>query len=562
MEKFDDLTKEWNQIAKQIRAYDKRYSYGTPLISDFGYDALKDRLMEIEQIIGKQKNSPLNTIGTISHEETIEHLEPMLSLDHGYGEASIQNFYKKMLNLLKTDVVPQMVIEHKIDGIATSIRYEHGQLKLVLTRGDGFRGLNITEHAKYIIGIPKYFPIENFEVRGEVYMKFADFNNLPNFKNPRNAVAGILRSKDLDIVSSHKLFFIAHGFTNRGTNSFTTYENGIIFLRQNGFEISDYYISDSEAESCRIFNTLDRNSIDYPIDGVVLKLNDLSLWDKLGSHSTAPRYAFATKFSPKDSETQIISIEMQVGKFGTITPVANIDSVEIDGITIQKVSMHNMQEFVNKNYLKGDKIIIARAGDVIPYILQKTSNNQIEKAELPTHCPSCNTKLIWDSVNLKCTNGWNCKAQALLRIEHFVSRKAFNINGLGSKNLEKLYDYQIIQKPNDVFKLTQLALNNDQLIKNLLGSKVVQNLYNQIEKNRIISLSKFIYALCIPNVGYGTSKLLAAHCVDFETFISTFSQDTQIKIKHVGQTILESIRHFLNTEQWIFDCYKEIKIQK
>ncbi len=549
-----ELKNEWKKIAKQITAYDKKYAHGKPLIEDTSYDALKSRLRDIEDIVGKQKNSPLNQIGSLE-EETIAHEIQMLSLDHGYGAESISKFYKKLHNAIKE--VPKIILEHKIDGIAVSIRYKNGKIERILTRGDGFQGIDITAQSKYIAHIPQQLSIDTFEVRGEVYMTFKDFESTNGFKNPRNATAGILRNKSIDFIASHNLQFIAHGFI--GFDDFQYYADGIKFLQNAGFKTSEYFISNSEQESIEIFDKIDRENIEYPIDGVVLKVNDMQVCKKLGNHRTAPRYAFAVKFPPKNSYTFIKKIEMQIGKFGTITPVAEVEPIEIDGVTIKKVSIHNMQELKNKNYHIGDKIILARAGDVIPYILEKVESNSAHTSPaMPVKCV-CSTDLIWDSVTMKCTNNWNCKAQALLRIEHFVSRKAMNINGLGSKNIEKLFDSQIIQKPHDIFKIIELVLQNDDQIKKILGTKVAQNIYNNIEQNKNIELHKFIYALCIPNVGYGNAKTIADNCIDFENFIKTFSSD-DIQIKSLGPVIINSIKNFIDKEKWIFEAYKCLQI--
>ncbi|QEK38456.1 NAD-dependent DNA ligase LigA [Candidatus Cytomitobacter primus] len=569
-----ELLNEWKQIAKQINKYDKKYAHGIPLISDISYDALKQRLEDIENIIGKQKNSPLNKIGEVE-EETVPHENQMLSLDHGYESESISKFYKKIHNAIKSE--PEMVLEHKIDGIAVSIRYKNNKLNYVLTRGDGFEGIDITKQSEYISGIPKTLSLDNFEVRGEVFMTFKDFEKTNGFKSPRNATAGIIRNKEMSFIASHNLQFIAHSFTN--FSKFNKYIDMIHFLRNEGFKTSDYFISQDENKSIQIFKSINRDEISYPIDGMVLKINDLKICEELGNHRTAPRYAFAVKFAPKSSSTFIENIDMQIGKFGTITPVAEVKPIEIDGVEIKKVSIHNMLELKNKNYNIGDEIILARAGDVIPYILEKVSHkmeginhkegkedkknkdtiNSDNISNLPEYCPCCETKLIWDSVTMKCTNGWKCKKQSLLRIEHFVSRKAMNISGLGSKNIEKLFEHQIIQKPNDIFKIIDLVLNNDGMIKKLLGTKVATNTYESIKANQNIALNKFIYALCIPNVGYGTAKTIADHCKTFDEFIKTFS-DKEVEIKGLGPVIIESIKSFITEEMWIFDAYQNIQI--
>ncbi|QEK38079.1 NAD-dependent DNA ligase LigA [Candidatus Cytomitobacter indipagum] len=553
-----ELLEEWKEIAKKIKKYDKKYAHGIPLISDFSYDALKQRLEDIEKIIGKQRNSPLNTIGEVE-EKTVDHATPMLSLDHGYGANSISDFYKKIYNATKSTyekAVPKMIIEHKIDGVAVSIRYENGAIKYVLTRGDGFAGIDITKQSKYIKGIPQNISLKDFDIRGEIYMTFEDFDKTQGFKSPRNATTGIIRSKEMDFIASHNLQFIAHGFVNKG--NFEQYSEGIEFIKNAGFQISDYHISKSEQESIEIFEKFDRDSVPYPIDGMVFKINDLNLCEQLGHHRTAPRYAFAAKFPPKNTKTFIKNIEFQVGKFGTITPVAEVNSIEIDGVMIQKVSMHNMAELQNKKYNIGDEIIIARAGDVIPYILSKESSGE-KSFELPNQCPVCNFKLIWDSVTMRCTNGWNCNAQALLRIEHFVSRKAMNISGLGAKNIEKLFNADIVKKPNDIFNIINLVLNNDEVIKKLLGTKVAQNTFESIQKNKKLSLSRFIYCLCIPNIGHGMAKTIATHCITFDNFINIFQSD-QIEIKGVGPMIIESIKKFISEEKWIYDAYQKIEI--
>ncbi|QEK39136.1 NAD-dependent DNA ligase LigA [Candidatus Nesciobacter abundans] len=601
------LKQEWKEVSKKVKFYDKKYAYGKPLIADTSYDLLKYRLQEIEEKIGKQKNSPLNKIGHIEDKE-VKHKFPMLSLDHGYGTDSMEKFYKKILNSIKLE--PEMVLEHKIDGISASLSYTKGKLSLCVTRGDGTYGMDITKQAKYIENIPQEIPVkiealveivesaeedknidinkdtkdessgavsvnimdteeitmpDEFEIRGEIFMDFESFNKVNNsiekeFKNPRNATAGILRNKEMDFIANYKLKFIPHGFVQ---NLRSKYSNQIDLISKLGFNTMKYVICDDLCEAKEAFQKteLSRNDIPYPVDGVVLKVNSLKSWDELGFHSTAPRFCFACKFFPRNSSTTIVDIVMQIGKSGAISPVAILDPIFIDGVEVKKVSLHNVQEVINKDYRIGDEVIIARAGDVIPHVMSKKNTGK-EKFILPVICPSCNSELVRESVMLKCINP-QCSEQKILQIEHFVSKKALNISNLGEKNIRKLFEIGLVNNQEDVIKkLRELILQNNSQVKNILGSKVAINILNSINSQSRIELNRWIFALCIPNVGYGQSTLLAKNLITLENFIETFTDKEKlanINIKGIGPSVIDSISNYLKENTWVLNSYNYLK---
>jgi len=552
---LEDLKKEWQKLAIKLKKYNKLYELGNPIIEDDYYDVLTEKLRHIESIIGPQKNSPLQSIGSIDIDsDKVEHLVPMLSLDHGFGPEGIDLFFKRF-NQNKKRPFP-IVAEHKVDGISVGLRYKNGKLSQVITRGSGTCGKDITKQSSQI-EVPYSINIEqDLEIRGELYMDFNTFKQLNGqFSSPRNACSSIVNNKT---VSNFKLKFFPHNLLGLQCS---TYFQQMRKLEGFGFESIPYKLCNDKNDCLEYFKNIRdaKDSINYPIDGVVFKINDLELCNELGHHRTAPRYAFAVKFNPISYETVITSIDLQVGKSGVITPVATFKPVYIDGQCITKATLHNINELYKNNYGPGDRIKIARAGDAIPYVSEKIAEGSNKSINI-TNCPCCNSEVIQHNQTLKCPNGWQCKEQRIGRIEHFCSRNCLNINYVGGEVVRALVNAELIYYPFDLFRLSE----NSKSIATLLqlkgwNNKSINNLINSINSRRKIKLANFIFSLGIPNVGYGNSSVLSKYFESFDNIIQYYIEPDPKPITGIGQVVTSSISKFLcnPNEKWIYRYNQE-----
>ncbi len=544
----DKLLAEWKTLVKQIKIYDKTYDDGEPLINDDLYDCLKERLIYIESIIGIQKNSPLYKIRGEATYAKIQHKQPMLSLDHGFGVESMRLFLNKIRNT-SNDPFP-LIAEHKIDGISLSIRYNDGDITIV-TRGNGIKGTDVTQQMQYL-DIPRNIN-ENIEVRGELYIKYDDFKKISDqFSSPRNFCASLLQNKCT--IPDTKIAFAPHNvFSDK---NFKLYSDKINYIKKLGFNPIKSWACNTEKDCINVFEDIEQNmyDIEYAIDGVVFKINSLEIWDKLGSHNTAPRYAFARKFNKTTLETTITDIKFQVGKFGTITPVAIFDTIKLFGVNISRATMHNICELEAKNYGIGDKIGVSRAGDCSPYINYKTFDAQ--NPSTIKNCPSCGCMLKKSNKTLICENSWNCEDQKIARIQHFCSLNAFNISGVGLNVIKEMVEKKFIEYPSDIFDLPQKITNKTIIFTKGWDTKSINNLIEAIKKSKNIDFVNFIYSLCIPNVGYGAAKSLAKYYNNLDLLI-----ENQQKIHGIGEKIIDSINQFFQTEnKWIIQLKNKIII--
>lgn len=573
-----ELLDEWKKLATQIRKHNKLYEQGKPLIGDDYYDLMTSRLAWIEGIIGPQRNSPIREVRVTEGAKKIEHLAPMLSLDHGFLGESITNFLKKLRNLTN-DPFP-IIAEHKVDGIALALRYVDHKLSLALTRGNGNMGTDVLSRIKYLDVPQEIAHPGTVEIRGELFMRFADFEQIKDrFSSPRNACAAFLQNKEP--ISYMKVGFFPHNVIGLQAHTYLELINSLL-----GFKIFEREVCNSEQDCLDFFAKTQekRDKIEYPIDGVVMKMNDIKECEKIGFHRTAPRYAFAAKFSPFFKKTTIREIEMQVGKFGTITPVAIFDPIEIDGSVIRRATLHNFDELQKHGYGPGDEILVSRAGDTIPYVCEKVydAKNPISIQ----NCPSCGAKLGPFEKTLRCPGGWACPEQKADRLEHFCSLNAFNINGMGKKVVRSFIEQGFLQYPCDIFDL----LNHRKQILEMDGwsEKSVTNLMSAIEKAKLTPLAKMIFGLCIPNVGYGNAVSLAEHFGSIENLILEFGSNELIKwsldrqglnteIRNsaqnqqslaidasptgIGKITLSSIRNFFNSDnqEWIKSLINKMK---
>ena len=471
---------KYKKKIKLINSYNKSYyNNNSPEITDSKYDTLKKEIILLEEKYNflKDKNSPSVTVGykPLRHFKKAAHRVPMLSLGNIFSEGDLKNFEKKILNYL--DKTNKFEIEYsaepKIDGISASLIYKNGKFEKGLSRGDGKEGEDITNNLKTINDIPLSVANENFpkeiDIRGEVFIKNSDFTKLKDkFANPRNAASGSLRQKDSKETKKIPLNFIAYTFG---------FENGMKITNQNeflknlslwGFKINPFNkIIKGTKNLIKNYNDLEkiRSEIDFDIDGIVYKVNDFNLQSRLGYVANAPRWAIAHKFSANQAVSQILDIEIQVGRTGALTPVAKIKPVNIGGVVVSNATLHNEDEINRKDIRINDTVVVERAGDVIPHILSVDLKKRIKESKkyaFPIKCPSCGSKTIKEYNNItkkvdavrRCTSeGYDCKKIVIEKIRHFVSKEAFNIEGFGKKIVESFLELKLIKLPQDIFKL-------------------------------------------------------------------------------------------------------------
>ena len=556
VEKLDKMQAEKELIRlNEIldRANSDYYSNDAPNLSDAEYDTLKKRNLNIELRFPnlKLKNSVSNKIGSkpSSTFKKIKHTVKMLSLANGFDEQDIIDFDHRVKKILGSeDRVISYVAEPKIDGLSLSLKYIDGKLFQATTRGDGEVGENVTENAITIQNIPKY--IQNapsiLEIRGEVYMSLNDFNELnikqknidaKIFSNPRNAAAGSLRQLDSKVTASRPLKFYAYAWGEVSTPISDTQYNAINRLRKFGFSTNDLTKKCyGPKELISHYNNISNKRADlgYDIDGVVYKVDDLSYQDRLGFRSTTPRWAIAHKFPAEIAQTWLESIEIQVGRTGALSPVARLKPVNVGGVIVSNATLHNEDYIKGKDskgniirdgndIREGDWVYVYRAGDVIPKISDVDVSKRISTSKpytFPSFCPECNSpseRIEGDSV-ARCIGGITCPAQAVQGLAHFVSRGAFDIDGLGNKQIEQFYQLGWVKEPADIFKLKLRYENGIKRLENRdgWGQKSANNLFNAIEAKRIIPLNKMLYALGIRHVGETSAMLLSKHYKSFD----------------------------------------------
>jgi DNA ligase (NAD+) len=528
---------ELERLSHLIAYHDYLYfTKASPLIADSEYDELRMRNTEIEKRFPelKRADSPTHRIGSelLPEFQKVRHRTAMLSLDNAFSYDDVKSFFERINRFLKLDenTFLECAAEPKIDGLSASLHYQNGQFILGATRGDGLEGENVTANLRTIFDVPLVLQgnniPENVEIRGEVYMLKSDFLELNNtrlkngesvFANPRNAAAGSLRQLDPKITKARKLHFFAYGFEALSGVAPLSQKELLEQLETWGFKVNPF------SSFCRHFYDLEkyyenilkqRDSLNYEIDGVVYKINDLALQKRLGTVGRVPRHSIAHKFKAEQVKTKVLDINVQVGRTGVITPVAFLEPVIVGGVTVSRCTLHNEQEINRKDIRIGDTVIVQRAGDVIPQIVSVDLDERKDDSwpyVFPTHCPCCESFLIQeeDQVAKKCPNGFGCKDQAVERLCHFISRDALNIEGLGEKHIRKFYEEGIIKSPVDLFLLEQKveALNLEK--REGWGKQSVSNLVAAINKARVISFDRLIYALGIPQIGNITAKQLA-----------------------------------------------------
>ena len=539
-----------SEMAKSDIAY---YQNDNPYLTDAEYDSLKRRNEELEKIFPhlKRKDSPSQKVGApiLSAFKKVTHRFPMLSLGDVFSSEEVDDFIMGVKRFLNTSKDITFMAEPKIDGLSFSARYENGRFVQGATRGDGITGEDITENLKTIRQLPQHIEgnvPEILEIRGEVYMAKSDFFALNNkyqqegkktFANPRNAAAGSLRQLDAKITAERNLSIFAYTWGEVSERVWTSQEDFFKHLQEWGFPINPHNklcqnLQEIEENFAKLSEI--RSSLPYDIDGVVYKVNDIALQERLGFLTRTPRWAIAHKFPAEQAVTKINNIRVQVGRTGALTPVADLEPINVGGVIVSHATLHNEDEIKRKDIRIGDSVIIQRAGDVIPQIVSviKEKRSQDSKEFIfPTTCPICGAHAIReeDEAVRRCTGGLTCPAQAKERIIHFVSRDAFDITGLGSSIIEDFYNDGILKNPADIFSLEERNQEGDlfsQQKSSVLhleqregwGKKSVEKLFQAITLKKKISLPRFIYALGIRQVGTATALLLARHYGTFAKF--------------------------------------------
>ncbi len=584
----NELKKKYKIKIKDYLKYNKFYfDKSKPLITDAEYDELKKEILLLEKQYDflTDKGSPSKNVGFTPSKsfEKYEHKIPMLSLSNAFYEEDLKNFEKKIFNYLNRNINFEYSVEPKIDGISASLTYKNKKFINGVSRGDGKIGEVITENLKTIKDIPKEvksydFPDE-IEIRGEVFIKKKDFLKIKDkFANPRNAASGSLRQKNPEETKKIALNFIAYTFGYISNDNFRYQSEFLKALDKWGFKTNkDNKILNSISQLSKYHSRFEeiRFDLDYDIDGLVYKVNDLNLQKRLGFTSNAPRWAIAHKFSADSASTQIIKIEIQVGRTGALTPVAKVKPVNIGGVVVSNATLHNEDEIKRKDIRIGDFVKVERAGDVIPHVIEvdkKKRTKDIKQFKFPTKCPSCGSDTIkefnitskkYDAVR-RCTNdGYECEKIAIEKIKHFISKEALNIEGLGKKVVENFWELNLIRKPQDIF-----SLNYDYII-NLdgWGKTSVNNLKKSIEKSKTVSLQKFIYSIGIRHIGIENAKIISDNLKNISNFIKVIKAnefDKFLNIDGIGQTQVNSLKNFFSNKlniKIVVDLNNELRIE-
>jgi DNA ligase (NAD+) len=532
-----DVIVELADLEKEITAHDLAYHQNdAPKISDADYDALKQRNSAIEAMFPDQirAESPSRRVGApvAVGFSKVTHAQPMLSLGNVFNDGDYREFIDGVRWFLKEladdpSLPLEMVSEPKIDGLSISLRYEKGVFVKGATRGDGATGEDVTTNVRTLKNFPKTLPSDVpdvLEVRGEVYMSGEDFMVLNTaqeaasekvFANPRNAAAGSLRQLDSSITASRSLSFFVYALGQVSTPISDTHWGVLGRLKDWGFPVN------AETKLCPDISTVlafydhlneDRAGLGYDVDGIVHKVNRLDYQERLGFVSSAPRWAIAHKFPAEKATTIVNSIDIQVGRTGSLTPVARLEPITVGGVVVSNATLHNEDEIVRKDVRVGDTVIIQRAGDVIPQVVEVVMDKRSDASQayqFPHTCPECGSHAVQEEgeVRRRCTGVLVCPAQAVERLKHFVSRKAFDIEGMGGKHVEGFINDGLIKTPADIFHLADHVEAISK--KDGWGGKSVEKLIASIDDKRVIPLERFIYALGISQVGQATARLLA-----------------------------------------------------
>ena len=571
----EKILKQYKEKIKELTKHNDLYfNNDNPKISDYEYDKLKSEILILEKkysFINKLSLSKKIVGSKPSNKfKKTKHLLPMLSLSNAFEKKDMEDFLKKVKNFLNLkDNKIEFFSEPKIDGISATLIYEYGILKKGLSRGDGIIGEDILENLKTISTIPKKISSKNFpdllEIRCEIYISKKDFTKLKSkFANPRNAAGGSLRQKNPKETSKIPLKYFAYGLGAVKPIYFSKQSEFLKTISDWGFvtnSISKSLVGIEEVEKQHKKIDSLRSSLDYDIDGLVYKVNDLNLQKRLGNTSNSPRWAIAYKFSAEKAITKIKDIVIQVGRTGAITPVAKVEPVTVGGVVVSNATLHNEDEIIRKDIRIGDTIHIQRAGDVIPQVISVDTSKRKKESKKFTFPIKClcgaltkkevsKTTKKEDAVR-RCVKGYECKFIAKEKLKHLVSKEALNIDGLGKKVIDQFWDLKLVKEPSDIFQL------NFKKIENLegWGDLSVENLKKAIIKSALISLDKFIFSVGIRHIGQENAKILAGFFGSIKEFAKLFDNKSRNKIltnlvdlDGIGETQIQSIENFFSNE--------------
>lgn len=567
------VEKKINELREKINQHDYRYYVlAEPLISDEEYDKL---IKELEKLESENPHlitpdSPTQRVGKDLTKEfkPVKHKIPMLSLSNTYDEEDLYDFDRRVKEALPPEEKVEYVVEYKIDGASASLNYVDGYLRTAATRGDGLVGEEITNNVRTIRSVPlkiniakhiKY-KLKDFEVRGEIYMRIKDFEQLNKerelageklFANPRNSTAGTLKLQDPKIVAKRNLNIFLYSLISLD-EQLESQEENLKLLKQLGFKVNpEYKICKNIEEVLTFCKKLEekRESLDYEIDGAVIKVNSIRQQNILGSIAKSPRWAVAYKFKAKQAFTKLNDIVWQVGRTGAVTPVAELEPVKLAGSTISRATLHNLDEIKRKDIRVGDTVVLEKGGDVIPKIVAVILEQRPAKSKPtlpPENCPVCNSKLIQpqDEVALYCENP-ECPAQIKGRLIHFASRGAMDIEGLGDALIDLFVEKGFIKHFSDIYKLKN---RREELVQiERLGEKSIDNILKAIEKSKEQPFHKVLFALGIRYVGAGAAQKIANHFGNIDSLIAA-SEDEVSSIYEIGPSISKSIKNFFSNK--------------
>ena len=567
-----DTKKYYKKKINEFKSHNKLYfEKNSPKISDSQYDKIKKEILDLEKKYDflKSDSSPSSTIGFTPSKNFIKskHRVKMLSLANAFDIDDLENFEKKILNYLNEKINFEYSVEPKIDGISASLTYKNGIFVMGTSRGDGTTGEVITENLKTINDIPQSIANKDFpkdvDIRGEVFIKKKDFNKLKNnFANPRNAASGSLRQKNSEETKKIPLNFVAYTYGYLETDKIKKQSDFLNLLKKWGFKTNEHNTVLKTINELKNFHKKfenERFDLEYDVDGLVYKINNLELQKRLGYTANSPRWAIAHKFSADSAFSQITDINIQVGRTGALTPVARIKPVNIGGVVVSNATLHNEDEIIRKDIRIGDTVKIERAGDVIPHVILvdlKKRDKKSKKFIFPTTCPSCGSQTIkefnkttkkYDAVRRCINEGFDCEKIAIEKIKHFISKDAMNIDGLGKKVVENFWDLNLIRFPQDIYNLDYNKISNLEG----WGDLSVSNLKYSIDQSKQISLDKFLYAIGIRHIGIENAKLLAEYVKsikNFITFINKNKFNEFLDIDGIGETQINSLKRFFENK--------------
>jgi DNA ligase (NAD+) len=569
-ENLDNIKKKIEKMREDILKYNQYYyTNNESLISDVEYDNLIKELKELEEQYPQFKNveSPTEKVGAINLRESkfqkVTHKKPMLSLSNTYNEGEIGDFIERVRKLIPEDKELKYALELKLDGLSISVQYEKGKLVRGVTRGDGAIGEDVTENIMEIATIPHELPEPlDLEVRGEIVLPLSNFLKLNErrmeageevFANPRNAASGTLRQIDSSIIKERGLDSYFYFLVDAEKYGVKTHSESIKFLEKLGFKttgVCEVLESASKLKKRIDYWEKEKENLDYETDGMVIKVDELELWNILGNTTKSPRWAIAYKFPAKQVTTTMLGVTWQVGRTGKVTPVAELEEVLLSGSKVKRASLHNFHEIERKDIRIGDKVFIEKAAEIIPQVVKSIKEfrdgSEIQIIE-PTECPVCQSPVAREEgqVDIKCTNP-NCPGKIKGRIEYFVSRDAMNISGFGSKMVEKMLELGFIKNAGDIYNLKS---HEEELVKiEKMGKRSVEKLLESIEESKKRDYSKVLYALGIPFIGKYSGKLLANASGNIDKLMN-MSVEELIEIDGVGDKGAKAVYDFFRDSE-------------